>query len=100
MLFRSHRKKSLSYRGYLVANRNRLDHDFGSSRRDAGKTGFRDVAAAGYRRARGEYERRIGGSRRDRISDYRKAVALHAAHHLRRRRTLRQGILEQNSRRL
>src|SRR5271155_3977417 len=97
MVFRSDWKKSLSDCGYVVADRNRVDHDFGFTGGDAGETGIGDIATAGNCGARGEYEGRIGGSGRNWIFDHRAAVAFHAAHDLRRRRALCERILEQDS---
>ncbi|EMG19385.1 AMP-binding enzyme domain protein [Leptospira interrogans serovar Copenhageni str. LT2050] len=42
--FKNNRKRKMSYRGYLVADRNRIDYDYGSSGSDSSEARFCDVA--------------------------------------------------------
>src|SRR5271170_6114847 len=100
MVLRSDWKKSLPHRGHLVANRNRLDPDFPAPRRYANKTRLSHSAAARHHRQSSQHERRASRPRRNRLPHNPKTLALHAPHHLWRRRTLRPRILEQNPRRL
>ena len=100
MVFRGHRKKSLPHRGYVVADGNRRDYDFSAPRRDADEARLRHAAASRRDRQGREYKGRTGRPRRNRLSDHPEALALHAAHHLWRRRALRTRILEPHSRRL
>src|SRR5271163_1555865 len=100
MVFRSDWKESLPHRGHLVANRDRLDPDFPAPRRHADKTRLSHSAAARSNRESSQHERRASRPRRNRLPHNPKTLALHAPHHLWRRRTLRQRILEQNPRRI
>ena len=85
MVFRSDRKKSLSHRRYLVANRNWFDHDFSAAWRYTHKTRLRHLAASWNRRARCEYAKPTRQAWRNRLPHDPEALAFHASHHLRRR---------------
>ena len=64
------------------------------------KPGSATLAAARRDRQCREYERRTRRARRNRLPDHPETVALHAAHDLWRRRTLRARILEPHPRRV
>src|SRR5271163_952555 len=91
---------SIPQRGHLVANGNRLDPDFSAPRRHADKTRLSHSAAPRNNRESSQHERRASRPRRNRLPHNPETLALHAPHHLWRRRTLRPRILEQNPRRL
>ena len=91
----THRQRPLPDRGYLVANRNRRDHDHADARRDPDQARLGDAAVA-RRRRRGR--RSSGQTRRHesrRLSRHQAALASDAAHHLRRSRALQEAVLEQ-----
>ena len=83
-----HRRRALPDRRYLVADRDRRDHDRAVPGAIADQAGLGDAAAAGRRRrgrhARGQARRRQPG----RLAGHPQAVAGDAAHDLRRRRAL------------
>ena len=90
---RAYRTQPLPDRGYLVADRNRLDHDLSAAGRDAYHSRLGDATAAGRDRRRSDAGRGVGSSRRRRLPGDQTALAGDAAHDLWRSRPLPGSIL-------
>ena len=97
---RNHRPRALPHRRHLVADRNRLHHDLSAARHHGHQTRLGHAPAARHRRRSGGRRRQAGRPRRRRLLGVEQAVALDAAHDLRRSRTLRAELLVALSRKI
>ena len=90
-----HRRRALPGRRHLVADRDGLDHDRAAAWDHALQAGLGDAAAAGRRRDGRRRVRRRGGAGDAGSADAARAVAVDAAHAVRRRRPLRVDVLRE-----
>ena len=83
-----------AHRRYVVADRDRPDHDHATPRRDRHETGECHVPVPGHRRGRHRRRRQLGPERQRRLPRPEAAVAGHAARHLRRPGAVQGDVLE------
>ena len=89
----AHRRRALSDRRHVVADRNRRDHDHAAPGHHRDQARLGDAAVPGYQRGDPHRERRADSGRR-RPARAHETVAVDAARHLRRSRAIRRAILE------
>ena len=90
---RTHRRRELSHRRHLVADRDRFHHDHSLAGGCNHQTRFRHLPLPGHLRRRGGRRRQLGPLGPGRLPGDHPTLAIHGAHHLRRSGALHRHLL-------